>query len=184
MGKIAQPLVAILVASLTLSGCIHWLGEDFDKATLVGQLDFGSPGVFKRSLPLPPGSASLVLAVPNYRCAPPLVGVMTFTVSGPKGLEFSERRSLSEFTWSYGGDSCDAVGYLYTGRYTGENQPTPGEMRLQIPSGQASYTVEIDTSQIKAGAGRVALVWFVYGNRVPGARIFGELGERTPPRTR
>jgi len=176
-----KTLSAIFVACLPVAGCVHLPSEDFDKATLVGQVEFGSPEVFRRSLPLPPGSAQLVLAAPNYRCAPPSTGEITFMVRSSTGLEFSERRSLSDFTWSYGGDSCDAVGYLYTGRHTGENQPTPGEMRLQIPSGQNSYTVEVDTSQIKGEKGRVALVWFIYGNRVPGARIFGELAEHAPP---
>jgi hypothetical protein len=53
-------------------------------------------------------------------------------------------------------------------------------MHLQLPPAQNPIVVEIDTSQIRKGTGRVALVWFVYSDRVPGARIFGKFAEPLP----
>lgn len=173
--SMAQALVAIFIACITLSGC--WpLVTDYDRATLVGQVKVGSPEIFRRSLTLPAGDAQLILAVPNYICAPIPDAKITFTVRSSKGVEFSVRRSLSELTWSHGRDRCNAYGYLRT-----------NEMQVQIPFSPFSgspIVVEIDTSEAREGAGRVALAWFVYGDRVPGAIIYGEFAEPIPGTTK
>jgi hypothetical protein len=179
MGKIAQALVAILVVSLTLSGCIWLLWEDFDKATLVGELDLGGREAFRRSVTLPSGDAGLILAVPNYRCAP-LEGEIRITVHSLQKLEFSEHRPFSEFLWSHSRDGCDAYGFLRSYIRDERGEPKRLGMDLQLPPAQNPIVVEIDTSQIGKGTGRVALVWFVYGDRVPGARIFGKYAEPLP----
>lgn len=53
-------------------------------------------------------------------------------------------------------------------------------MHVELPPAQNPIVVEIDTSQIRKGTARVALVWFVYGDRVPGSRIFGKYAEPLP----
>lgn len=177
---VARGSVAITISCLLLSGCLRLLGQDFDKATLVGELELGSSDVFKRSLTLHPGNAELILAVPNYRCAPLPDAKITFAVRSSKGVEFFERRSLSELTWSYGRDSCDAYGYLRGDIGEGRDKPKGSGMRFQVPHDSIPITIEIDSSQISGATGRVALVWFIYGGRVPGAKIFGNFAERTP----
>jgi hypothetical protein len=105
-------LKALGASTIVLSGCFGVLEQDFDKATLVGELRLGSPEVFTRTLTLPSGAARLILAVPDYRCAPIDESPIAVVARGSKGIEFSEHVHLSQLTWSYGENSCDAYGYL------------------------------------------------------------------------
>jgi hypothetical protein len=171
----ARRRVSALILCLALPGCLSFT-SDLSKATLVGQFEFGSPEVFRRSVTLPPGDAQLIVAVPNHRCNPVFDASIAFTARSAKRVEFSERISLSELTWSYGKDACDAYGYVYVP----ENQPKRGEMRLQVARNLGPVTVEVDTSQFRRRTGRFALVWFVYGDKVPESKLYGEFAERKP----
>lgn len=157
-----------------LSSCSSLLEQDFNKATLVGELQLGSPETFNRSLTLPPGNAQLILAVPNYRCEPIKNAPITIVIRGPKGNVFSERLSLSQFTWSYGENSCHAYGYLREGPEKSQATSIQSDMRLSIANSKTPMTIEVDASQVKTSPGRTASLWFIYGDRVPSRKLFGD----------
>lgn len=164
----------MISAAMSLSGCLNLLAQDFDKATMVGDLRLGSSEKFERTVALPSGNARLILAVPNYRCAPIDDATIVVIARGPKGIEFSERLLLSQLTWSYGENSCDAYGYLEAGSGKSQSAPRSSEMRLEIKHDQEPVTVDVDTNQVRTSSGRSASVWFIYGDRVPSRKIFGE----------
>ena len=141
---------------------------------MVGELRLGSYEKFERTVALPAGNARLILAVPNHRCAPIDDAPIVVIARGPRGIEFSERLLLSQLTWSYGENSCDAFGYLEAGSGKTPSAPGTGEMRLEIKRDQEPVTVDVDTSQVRTSSGRSASVWFIYGDRAPSRKIFGE----------
>lgn len=170
----AFPAVLMIPVIMGLSGCLQLLGQDFDKATMVGDLRLGSPEKFKRTVALPSGNARLILAVPNYRCAPIDDAPIVVSARGPTGIEFSERLLLSQLTWSYGENSCDAFGFLEVKGGKSPSAPGSGEMRLDIKHDQEPVTIEVDASQVRTSSARSASVWLIYGDRVPSRKMFGE----------
>lgn len=137
--------------------------QDFQKATLVSEIELGSSPAQMRTFVPPVGTARLILAVPNYRCSAPIEGVISFAVQSEEKRLLSARRRLSDLTWSHGEGSCDAYGYI-----------AGSDGRFDIGSLQGLVTFAIDATQIKSGNRTRASVWLVYGDRVPTARIFGE----------
>src|SRR5687768_10428386 len=106
--------------------------NDFDKATLVGEVRLEKGAGLRRELTLPSGRARLMLAIRDFKCAP-IEATVQVKVSGPDGLLFSEQFSLSKLTWSYGQDSCDAIGYLELADSSGDGVTNNGgQMRLRI----------------------------------------------------
>lgn len=163
----------ILIGSLGLSGCASLLDRDFKKATLIAEVELGNPSVYARTIRPPSGSARLIVAIPNYRCAPVRDAPIGLTVRGNRGTVFSEHIRLSQLTWAHGEDSCDAYGYLYDAS-SGNSSPKSGEMRLSVEDGQSPLTFEVDVSKVTSSPNRRASIWLIYGDRVPGAMIFGE----------
>lgn len=155
--------LGLLALWLALTGCMNVLEKDFQKATLVGEVELGTSKVYRRTFVPPAGEARLILALPNYRCSPPADGAVSFTVRADGRSVLSERKRLSDLTWSHGEGSCDAYGYV---------AGTGG--RINIQDAQNPVTFEIDVSQIKRGSKLRASVWLIYGDRVPAAKIFGE----------
>jgi hypothetical protein len=149
------------------------LASDFDKATLVGEIELEKSAVLRRDLMLPTGRARLMIAIRNIQCAP-MEATIRVTVVGSEGSILSKQLSLSQLTWSYGKDSCDAIGYLESadsrddGAAKGE-----GEMRLQVGRRRATYTFDVTTLDSNSTNDRRAALWLIYGDRVPTARIFG-----------
>lgn len=167
-------LNALVVSSALLStGCFGLLERDFNKLTLVGELRLGDLEVFRRTVNLPSGNAQLILAVPNYRCSAIGDYPISFTVRSEKGVEFSERVLISQLTWSYAENSCDAFGYLRPGAAPNQSIPGHGTMTLEITRDQSPVTVEVDASEMKTSSSRSASIWFIYGGRAPLGRIFG-----------
>jgi hypothetical protein len=152
-----------LIGSLAVVGCASLLARDFEKATLISDVELGNPKIYTRTLAAQGGIARLILAVPNYRCSPPVDGPVSFVVRVDSAIVLSERRRLSALTWSHGEGSCDAHGYL------------AGDAgRFDLKDGHPRVTFEIDVSQVQGGSMRQASVWLIYGDRVPTAKIFGE----------
>src|SRR5262249_24197887 len=171
-------LGALLVSTTLLSTvCLALLERDFDKLTRVGEFRLGSAEIFRQTVNLPSGSAQLILAIPNYRCAAVGEDPVTFTVRSDKGVEFSERVLISQLTWSYAQDSCDALGYLRAEAGRNQSMPGRGTMTLEITHDQTPITVEVDTRELKTSTPRNASVWFIYGGRAPLDKIFGPLPE-------
>jgi hypothetical protein len=152
----------VLVAWLALTACTSLLERDFQKATLVSEVELGNSSVYTRTFTPPIGAAKLILAVPNYRCSTPADGAISLTVRADGKNLFSERKRLSDLAWSRGEGSCDAYGYV------------AGGGTIEIKDAQIPITFEIDVSGIKSEIRPRASVWLVYGDRVPTARIFGE----------
>jgi hypothetical protein len=168
-------LVWVIIGVIGLGGCASLLDEEFRKARLVTAVQFGSPKIYKRTLDAPPGAASVIVAVPNYRCVPVPDGRFTITVTDERGIIFTERLRLSQLTWSYGVGSCDAYGHLYSSS-ANVTSPGQGEMRIDISGDKKLLTFEIDVSQLASSPPRRANVWLIYGDRVPGAEIFKDKG--------
>ena len=167
-------MIKYLVAStLLLVGCARLLHQDFDKATFVGELQLGSTENFRRAVQLPAGNARLIVAIHDYRCAPIDDAIIDISAHGKNVTGFSERVSLSQLTWSYGEGSCHAYGYL-TGNNQNSEKSTSAEMRMQITRNKTQVIVDVDMSQIKTSSFRVASIWFIYGDRVPARKIFGD----------
>jgi hypothetical protein len=160
MKKYLKQAVCMLILWLGLTGCVALLEQDLRKATLVTEIEFGSSKTYTRTLTPPAGSANLIIAVPNYRCAAVEDGPIYFAVRVDAKVILNERKRLSELTWSYGEGSCDAYGYV-----RGNN--------ISIKEGEVPVTFEIDVSQVKSTPQRAASVWLVYGGRVP-PKLFGE----------
>jgi len=164
--------IYVLIGCLGLAGCTS-LEEDFRKATLISEVELGSPKSYTRTLRAPTGSARLIIAIPNHRCAPVQDAPISLAVRSDRAILFTERVRLSQLTWSYGRDSCDAYGYLYSSS-TGGSSPRYGEMRIDVKDDQGPLIFEIDVSQVASSPTRRASIWLIYGDRVPGAKIFGE----------
>jgi len=162
MTRYLRRFVCLFILWPGLVGCMALLEQDFRKATLISEIELGSSRTYTQTLTPPLGSASLIIAVPNYRCAALEDGLISFTVRKDGRPVLSERKRLSEFTWSYGEGSCDAYGYIR------------GNKSLDINDDKVSLTFEIDISQVRSTPRRGASVWLVYGDRVPTATIFGE----------
>jgi len=157
-----QKLAALLLVPwLTLSACARFLGEDFDKARLIGEVEFGASQRYTATLTPPVGAAKLVVAVPNYRCATSPEAVVTFVVRSKDRDLWTARRRLSDMTWSYGRDSCDAYGYIYG---------SEGSFNIHDT---APTTIEVVIGESASRATARGSVWLVYGDRVPVPRIFG-----------
>lgn len=156
--------LAVLPALLGLGACTSLLEKDFEKATLVSEVQLGNPNTYTRTFVPPAGTARLILAVPNYRCAAPPDGPLSISVRVAGKTVLSERRQLSDLTWSYGEGSCDAYGYI------------PGDAGRVDLRDRTPVTFEFDVSQIKGQKQEqiIAAAWLIYGDRVPAARIFGE----------
>lgn len=149
------------------------LGVDFDKATLVSDVELGSSRVYARELTPPIGSADLIIAIPNYRCASSVDGPIEIRVTDERANRYTARLLLSQLTWSHALNSCDAYGYL-----SASSTDTPASkrppMHIEVQSDHGPLAFEIDVGQIAAPAGRRAKIWLIYGHRVPGARIYGD----------
>ena len=145
----------VLMGSLGLAGCTGFLDEDFRKATLISEVELGSPKAYVRTLRPPSGSAKLIVVIPNYRCAPVRDAPFSLSVRGDRGILMTERIRLSQLTWSYGKDSCDAYGYLHSSS-TGASSPGQREMRIDIKDSQSALTFDLisDEPQQRAGAAR------------------------------
>lgn len=173
-----------MLATLTmmLAGCTGLLQQDFDKATHIGKLQLGNNETFKRTLLLPTGSARIILAIPNYRCFPIEDKPITVVVRDKTQVKFSEHITLSRLTWSYGENSCDAYGYLTE---TGKSslKSAANEMRLEISDSKTPFTVEIDATQLESSSPRTIDVWFIYGDRVPARKIFGDFNANIEKKT-
>lgn len=175
--KMTRIVLGILVlATVACGGCVTLLARDFDNATLVGQLRLGSADQLTRTMPLPQGSARLIVAVPNYRCAPIDSGRITIRVRDSRGIGFREDRDISELVWSYGENSCNAIAYLEARKDEWGSSDQNGEMRMEIQENPTIVTVEVDASRVIVRGERNASIWFIYGDRVPARRIFGDIG--------
>jgi hypothetical protein len=166
-------LVALMLATslLASSGCA--LASDFDKATPIGVIDLEKDASLRRELTVPAGRGRLMIAVANYRCAP-FEATIQIGILGAEGAVLSRRVSLSQLTWSYGRDSCDAIGYLEQPDSKGSRSATDdAEMRLRFGAGKSRYTIEAMTIDSNSTNKRSAELWLIYGDRVPTARIFG-----------
>jgi len=161
-----------LAVWLEVTGCTALLGVEFDKATLVSDVELGTNTVYTRKVTPPTGSADLIVAIPNYRCTAPIHGPINISLTDERGNRYSARVLLSQLTWSHAIDSCDAYGYLNGSSVDGSSAKRP-PMHIDIRGAQP-LTFEIDVSQIAAPAGRKAKIWLIYGHRVPGARIYGD----------
>lgn len=168
-------LAVILTSTFAISGCSRLIDRDFRKATLVGELRLGSVEPFSRTVTLPAGDARLVLAVPNYQCAPIDDAAIEIIARTPNGILFSERILLSQLTWSHGEGSCNAYGYLENATDKRNATARHAEMRAKITSDQSLITVRVDTSSVRTPTERGASIWFVYGDRVPTRKLFGGL---------
>src|SRR6266705_3169555 len=113
MVTMKQP-ICVLVCYLGLVGCTSFLDQDFRKATFISVVELGSPRIYTRTIRPPTGSARLIIAIPNYRCASIGDAPISLAARDDRGTLFTERVRLSQLTWSYGRDSCDAYGYLYS----------------------------------------------------------------------
>lgn len=166
---LANTLLMVVALSGT-SGCVR--ASDFDKATLVGTIKFKPAASLRRDLLVLPGKARLVLAVRNYRCAP-VEATIRIAIVGQKGNVLTKQISLSQLTWSFGEDSCDAIGYLEA-KDLQERPETrgAGEMRFQVES-ESTYTFDALTMDGSSTNDRQATLWLIYGDRVPTAAIFG-----------
>jgi hypothetical protein len=173
--------VAIVLLGTTLlnaSGCA--LASDFDKATLVGEIGLEKSASLRRELMVPKGRARLMIAIRNFHCAP-MEATIRVTVVGSEGNILSKQVSLSQLTWSYGKDSCDAIGYLESSDSHDEGAAKGGEeMRLQVNRGRAPYTFDVTTMDSNSTSERRAALWLIYGDRVPTARIFGPGNGKRP----
>jgi hypothetical protein len=161
--------VCIVLGCFYLGGCATLLEEDFRKATRVTVIDLSRPHSLSRTLTPPVGTAKVVVAVPNYRCAPIGDTRLTLTVRDANRAMFREQFSLSQLTWSYGITDCDAYGYL---------PPTIGatktsEMRFDVGVGTGPLTFEIEVTREPSMPKRTGAVWLVYGGRVPTRELFG-----------
>ena len=155
----------LLLISIGLVGCAS-LDEDFGKATLVSDVELGRAGVYTKPLRPPSGAARLIIAIPNYRCAPVSDGPISIAVRSDGGITvYQNRIRLSEMTWSYGRDSCDAYGYV-------DSSSGRVSARFEIKEHQGSLHFDIDVSQAGISSKRPARIWLIYGDRVPGEKIF------------
>ena len=152
----------LLSALLGLGGCTSLLEKDFEKATLVSEVQLSNPNTYTRTFVPPAGTARIILAIPNYRCAAPPDGPLSVSVRAAGKTLLSERRRLSDLTWSHGEGSCDAYAYI------------AGDAGRVDLTDRTPVTFECDVSQIKGQKQLPATVWLIYGDRVPAARIFGE----------
>ena len=103
-------VIGSLLAFVLVPGCAL-LGQDARRATLVADAQFGASAIVLRTVQLPEGVASLVVAIPNYRCAPIPDAEIEISMRSNTTLMLAQRVKLAELTWSHGGDSCDAYGY-------------------------------------------------------------------------
>jgi hypothetical protein len=149
-------------SSLGVVGCTSLLERDFEKAMLISDVELGNPRIYTRTLAAQGGIARLILAVPNHRCSPPADGPVSFAVRVDNTIVLSERRRLSELTWSHGEGSCDALGYV-----------AGNAGRIDLKDGHPLVTFEIDVGNVQGGSMRRASVWLIYGDRIPTAKIFG-----------
>lgn len=161
LSNVGAQVTALMVILGTL-GCASLLEKDFQKATPISEVQLGNPKPYSRTLVPPTGEARLILVVPNYRCAPPVDGAVSLSARTNERPIMSERKRLSELTWSYGEGSCEAYGYI-----------AGSAGRIDLKDVQVPVTFDIDVSQVKAGTTSGASVWLIYGDRVPAARIFG-----------
>ena len=175
--RVGAVTLLLVTALLNASGCV--LASDFDKATLVGEIELEKSAILRRELTVPTGRARLMIAVRNFQCAP-MEATIRVTVVGSEGNILSKQVSLSQLTWSYGKDSCDAIGYLESADSHDEGAAKDeGEMRLQVGRRKATYTFDVMTMDSNSTNERRAALWLIYGDRVPTARIFGlESGAR------
>lgn len=171
-----KPFLA--VALLQLSGCA--LASDFDKATLVGEIGLVRAATLHREVILPSGPARLMIAVRNYRCAP-VDATIRVRVVGAQGIVLSKQILLSQLTWSYGRDSCDAIGYLEPPNTNDEvAKKGDGSLVLKVGRKGVTYTFDAMTTDSTLAKERSAALWLIYGDRVPTARIFGPQNEAEP----
>jgi hypothetical protein len=169
--RIVAATLLLIVALLDASGCV--LANDFDKATLIGTIELGNAARLQRELMVPSGRARLMIAIRNYRCAP-MEATIRVSVAGPEGNVISQQVSLSQLTWSYGRDSCEATGYLESSdSHDKAAAKDGGEMRLQVGHRRATYGFDVTTIDSDSTNERQAALWLIYGDRVPTARIFG-----------
>jgi hypothetical protein len=179
-GQFVFAITLLLATALfNASGCA--LANDFDKATLVGTLDLRKETSLRRELTVPAGRARLMIAVRNYRCAP-IDATIQLSIAGPSGAMLSRRILLSQLTWSYGKDSCDAIGYLESSESKESRSAKDGnEMRLRFGRIKARYKFEAMTIDSNSATQRSVALWIIYGDRVPTAEVFGS-GDDVSPR--
>jgi hypothetical protein len=166
-------LLWVLAGCFGVMGCTALIGVDFDKATLVSDVELGSATVYTRKVTPPIGSADLIVAIPNHRCAAPIHGPIAISLTDERGNRYSARVLLSQLTWSHAIDSCDAYGYLNGSSVDVSSSKRP-PMQIDVRRDQGPLTFEIDVSRIAAPAGRTAKIWLIYSHRVPGARIYSD----------
>lgn len=165
--------VGSLLAFLLMPGCAL-LEQDARRATLVADAQFGASAIVSRTVQLPEGVAGLVVAIPNYRCAPIPDAEIEISMRSNTTLMLAQRVKLAELTWSYGGESCDAYGYPVLLPNERTSEPRHEGLRVLISSNDNPVIVEVKLSAPSAYSQREVSIWATYGGRVPTRKLFGD----------
>jgi hypothetical protein len=164
-----------LLAIIALAGCSGWLGQDFNRATRVAEFDIGNIDQVKRTVTLSEGVVALIIAVPNYKCSPLDSAVdLKIAMRSAKSVLLEQSVKLSDLTWSYGGDSCNAYGYPKLELDERTSLPSATGLRVNITNDHKLVEFEARISAPTSAKNRRVFVWAIYGDRVPGDRVFKE----------
>jgi hypothetical protein len=178
--KFATAVHVLMLAVLpTAASSLAILGSDFDKATRVGELDLRASSQLRATPSLPAGRARFMFAVPNYRCSP-IRSTVEIVANEPGGVSLKRRFKLSELTWSYGRDGCDAIGYLQVAADSEHSEAASASgLRLRVKRNGTPVTIEVTLADVDESKNRTMHVWIIYGDRVPWKRIYGASGDPT-----
>lgn len=151
---------------MTSLGCSSFMMNDFDKATRISTFEVGrkvrvESRIFE-------GAPQLIFVVPGHACKKLPDRNLSVKVSRNGVVVLNDNRRLSELDWSHAIDSCDAYGYV---RETVGGKPEKS-WHFNVDDANDSLVFEIDSTQIEEIPARTVSVWVIYGDRVPGRKIY------------
>lgn len=150
---------AILGSAVVAAAC-SVMGSDFDKAVFVGKLNPPQKIRLREEVRLQQGRAELIVVVPGRMCeSPQKTGIIDVAVEVPRVPAVNRAVDLEHLKWSYAKGSCNGYGY----------EPDGIPFAVNLPDGGERVVV---TAAIRGDTGGDIRLWFIYGGRVPGARIF------------
>ena len=160
--------LALVIVSLLLGGCVHYLQYVFDKGTLGASLSLAGASV-QKSIHLPPGDdVRAVFAIRDYVCRPPDPSTtVSFKLVGEQGVVLESSFRLRDLTWTHGLRSCHAHGYLY--------DPVAGlGPRFKIPGySPREFQLTVSVSDGRPTSRDAVDVWFIYNGMAPKLKMFG-----------
>jgi len=150
--------LALLVTTFIFVASCSILASDFDRATFVGTLNL-THSTLREEVELFEGKPELIFVVPGKMCASHADAAIDLTIEGAGGRTIHRMVSLERLKWSHAQGSCNGYGY----------EPDGVPLAVEVKPGGDRVRV---TAITQRGTIADVRLWFIYGGRVPGARIY------------